>query len=162
MDLDELKEILKVLDERGIAEFELEKEGIKLRVCKASAGFVAAAPPSSVPRERRALAPGNGPGPEPAPVPSAAVPAETGQPEESGTAVTSPIVGTFYRAPAPDAPPFVERGDHVRVGQVVCIVEAMKLMNEIEAEVEGEILKVHVENGEPVQYGQPLFAIRPA
>jgi acetyl-CoA carboxylase biotin carboxyl carrier protein len=162
LDLDELKEILKVLDERGIAEFELEREGIKLRVCKASAQPAAAVPASSPPHERRAPWPGNRPSGEALPAPSGAEPEAPKEPEEAGEVVKSPIVGTFYRAPAPDAPPFVERGDHVRIGQVVCIVEAMKLMNEIEAEVEGEITKVHVENGQPVQYGQPLFAVRPA
>ena len=162
MDLDELKEILKVLDERGIAEFELEKEGIKLRVCKASAKPVATVPASSPPRERREPWAGNRASLEAQRAPSGAAPESPTEPEDSGGVVKSPIVGTFYRAPAPDAPPFVERGDHVRIGQVVCIVEAMKLMNEIEAEIEGEITKVHVDNGQPVQYGQPLFAIRPA
>jgi acetyl-CoA carboxylase biotin carboxyl carrier protein len=161
LDLDELKEILKVLDERGIAEFELEREGIKLRVCKASAEPPAATPVSSPSRERRASQVGILPMGELASAPSGDVP-EAPEEEEPGDVVKSPIVGTFYRAPGPDAPPFVERGDHVRVGQVVCIVEAMKLMNEIEAEIEGEITKVHVDNGQPVQYGQPLFAIRPA
>jgi acetyl-CoA carboxylase biotin carboxyl carrier protein len=75
--------------------------------------------------------------------------------------VKSPIVGTFYRSPDPAAPPFVNVGDRVRVGQVLCIIEAMKLMNEIEAEVSGEIVKIHQESGQPVQYGEPLFAIRP-
>ncbi len=83
--------------------------------------------------------------------------------EASGdSAVPSPIVGTFYRAPDPNSPPFVNVGDRVRVGQVLCIIEAMKLMNEIEAEVAGEIVKIHPENGQPVQYGDPLFTIRPS
>jgi acetyl-CoA carboxylase biotin carboxyl carrier protein len=77
------------------------------------------------------------------------------------TVVKSPIVGTFYRAPDPSSPPFVNVGDQVKVGQVLCIIEAMKLMNEIEAEVAGEVVKVHHENGQPVQYGEPLFSIRP-
>jgi acetyl-CoA carboxylase biotin carboxyl carrier protein len=76
--------------------------------------------------------------------------------------VKSPIVGTFYRSPDPNASPFVSVGDRVKVGQVLCIIEAMKLMNEIEAEMGGEIVKVHLENGQPVQYGDPLFTIRPA
>jgi acetyl-CoA carboxylase biotin carboxyl carrier protein len=75
--------------------------------------------------------------------------------------VKSPIVGTFYRSPDPGSPPFVNVSDHVRVGQVLCIIEAMKLMNEIEAEVAGEVVKVHHESGQPVQYGEPLFVIRP-
>jgi acetyl-CoA carboxylase biotin carboxyl carrier protein len=81
--------------------------------------------------------------------------------EDAGLAeVKSPIVGTFYRTPDPNSPPFVSVGDHVRVGQVLCIIEAMKLMNEIEAEVGGEVVKVHRESGQPVQYGDPLFTIR--
>jgi acetyl-CoA carboxylase biotin carboxyl carrier protein len=79
-----------------------------------------------------------------------------------GVVVTSPIVGTFYRAPDPNSPPFVEVGDRIKVGQVLCIVEAMKLMNEIEAETAGEIIKIHVENGQAVQYGDALFTVKPA
>jgi acetyl-CoA carboxylase biotin carboxyl carrier protein len=82
--------------------------------------------------------------------------------EEGLVVVNSPIVGTFYRSPDPGSPPFVSVGDRVRVGQVLCIIEAMKLMNEIEAEAAGEIVKVHHESGQPVQYGEPLFDIRPA
>jgi len=94
------------------------------------------------------------------PTPAAEATAEDA--EASGdSAVPSPIVGTFYRAPDPNSPPFVNVGDRVRVGQVLCIIEAMKLMNEIEAEVAGEIVKIHPENGQPVQYGDPLFTIRP-
>ena len=99
-------------------------------------------------------------------VPTAPVPVVAATPvptaEEQGlVTVKSPIVGTFYRAPDPGSPPFVNVSDHVRVGQVLCIIEAMKLMNEIEAEVAGEIVKVHHESGQPVQYGEPLFVIRP-
>ena len=89
--------------------------------------------------------------PEPAPADALA----------GGVVVKSPIVGTFYRAPDPNSPPFVNVGDRVRVGQVLCIIEAMKLMNEIEAEVAGDVVKVHHESGQPVQYGDPLFTIRP-
>jgi acetyl-CoA carboxylase biotin carboxyl carrier protein len=92
---------------------------------------------------------------------TAAPPAPEAAAEEAGLIlVKSPIVGTFYRSPDPSAPAFVNLGDHVRVGPVLCIIEAMKLMNEIEAEVSGEIVKIHQENGQPVQYGEPLFAIR--
>lgn len=82
--------------------------------------------------------------------------------EEDGHIVPSPIVGTFYRAPNPEADPFVRVGDEVRVGQVLCIVEAMKLMNEIESDIDGQVVKVHIDNAEPVEYGQPLFTLRPA
>jgi acetyl-CoA carboxylase biotin carboxyl carrier protein len=166
LDLRELKEILQILEEKEITEFELEEEGMKLRIRKAAASsnhsaasggpalVVHPAPPSplnvavAVP-----AAPVSAPAAAPAPAPAE---------EEPGLAtVKSPIVGTFYRAPDPGSPPFVNVGDRVRVGQVLCIIEAMKLMNEIEAEVAGEIVKVHHESGQPVQYGEPLFAIRP-
>ncbi len=156
MDVKDLKEILRTLDERQIAEFELETEGMKLRVRKASA----AAPATVV------VASGPAPVAVPAAVPAAPAAAAAPPPaaaEEAGlTVVKSPIVGTFYRSPNPDSPPFVNVGDRVRLGQVLCIIEAMKLMNEIESDAAGEVVKVHVENGQPVQYGDPLFSIRPA
>jgi acetyl-CoA carboxylase biotin carboxyl carrier protein len=164
VDIADLKEILRILEEQDITEFELEQDGVKLRVCRSSGvapSHPAAtyfAPPPSVP------APGAAP-PAPAPSPSAptaAAGAATAEPEENGVLVKSPIVGTFYRAPDPNAPFFVNVGDRVKVGQVLCIIEAMKLMNEIEAEVAGEITKVHPENGQPVQYGDPLFTVRRA
>jgi oxaloacetate decarboxylase alpha subunit len=97
-----------------------------------------------------------------APPPSTPATDKTDKPAEAGVLLTSPFVGTFYRAPAPEAPPFVEVGQAVRKGQVVCIVEAMKLMNEIESDASGEIIRILAENGQPVEYGQPLFAIRPS
>ena len=159
MDLKELKEILQILEEKEIAEFELEEEGMKLRIRKAAAAssnhsgpapMVAVASPAPHP-SGPAVAPA---APAPAPVPAA--------PEASDLVVVrSPMVGTFFRAPDPNSAPFVNTGDRVKVGQVLCIIEAMKLMNEIEAEVAGEIAKVHHENGQPVQYGEALFSIRP-
>jgi acetyl-CoA carboxylase biotin carboxyl carrier protein len=166
VELEELKEILRVLDERGISEFELEKEGIKLRIRKVRAEPAAVAlsalspQPSGVPLQVPAARPG--PAPPGAPAPAAPHPAGASDEDESLTLVRSPIVGTFYRAPAPDAPPFVEVGDSVKPGQVLCIVEAMKLMNEIESEVAGKVVKRHAENAQPVQYGDPLFSIEPA
>ena len=166
MDLKELKEILQILEEKEITEFELEEEGMKLRIRKAAAGNHATAPAVLAP-----LVPTVLPGPPqvPAPVVNAAPPVPAIPAPEPPAAdvdlshvlVKSPIVGTFYRSPDPNAQPFVSVGDHVRVGQILCIIEAMKLMNEIEAEVAGEILKVHQESGQPVQYGDPLFTIRP-
>jgi acetyl-CoA carboxylase biotin carboxyl carrier protein len=164
LDLRELKEILQILEEKEITEFELEEEGMKLRIRKASpvssnhpapavivAPVASAAPPVGAPLAASA----------PPAVPAPSVSAPTAEPEETGLAVVkSPIVGTFYRAADPNSPPFVNVGDKVRVGQVICIIEAMKLMNEIEAEVAGEIVKVHQENGQPVQFGDPLFSIR--
>jgi oxaloacetate decarboxylase alpha subunit len=154
LDLKELKEILQILEEKEITEFELEEEGMKLRIRKAAAV-------SSNHAAGVAL-----PGPVPAaaapPVAAAAPAPGPAAPEASDLVlVRSPMVGTFFRAPDPNSPPFVNAGDRVKVGQVLCIIEAMKLMNEIEAEVAGEIAKVHHENGQPVQYGEALFSIRP-
>ena len=166
MDLRELKEILQILEEKEITEFELEEEGMKLRIRKAAASSNhSAAPTAPVPLVHTlipsslnvAVAPPAAPGPAPVP---AAAPAPTAE-EQGLVTVKSPIVGTFYRAPDPGSPSFVNVGDRVRVGQVLCIIEAMKLMNEIEAETAGEVVKVHHETGQPVQYGEPLFDIRP-
>jgi acetyl-CoA carboxylase biotin carboxyl carrier protein len=168
VDIADLKEILRILEEQDITEFELEQDGVKLRVCRRSGAaplspdpvvaHLAPAPGGSVPAGAPAPGPAASlPAPEP---PTAAAPRP--QPEDGGTVVKSPIVGTFYRAPDPNAAPFVSVGDRVKVGQVLCIIEAMKLMNEIEAEVAGEILRIHPENGQPVQYGDPLFTVRPA
>jgi len=162
VDLTDLKDILRPLEEQDITEFELEQDGVKLRVCRASrqtqAALVPAAAPAAPP------APGAVPA---APSPASGPPEAEGGPvagegAAAGAEVRSPIVGTFYRAPDPNSPPFVNVGDRVRVGQVLCIIEAMKLMNEIEAEVAGEVLSVHPENGQPVQYGDTLFTIRPS
>jgi len=171
VDLSELKDILRILEEQEITEFELEHDGVKLRVCRSGAPAPAAAPvtfmaPGASPTPV-APAPAGGrasvAGGSPAPAAEATSETTTEDAEASDdSAVPSPIVGTFYRAPDPNSPPFVNVGDRVRVGQVLCIIEAMKLMNEIEAEVAGEIVKIHPENGQPVQYGDPLFTIRPA
>ena len=161
MDLKELKEILQILEEKEITEFELEEEGMKLRIRKAAASSNHSAPTAVLPLSMPAMMPPIGAVTPGAPA-AAAVPASA--PAEAADAalvvVKSPIVGTFYRAPDPNSPPFVSVGDRVRVGQVLCIIEAMKLMNEIEAEAAGEILKVHHETGQPVQYGDALFTIR--
>jgi acetyl-CoA carboxylase biotin carboxyl carrier protein len=156
VDISDLKEILRILEAQDITEFELEQDGVKLRVCRAAAPAPASVLPAAPPT--LAVAPVL-----PAPAPSTAGPAEASpvpEPGENGTVVKSPIVGTFYRAPDPNSPPFASVGDRVKVGQVLCIIEAMKLMNEIEAEVAGEVVRVHPENGQPVQYGDPLFTIR--
>ncbi len=155
MDISDLKEILRILEAQDITEFELEQDGVKLRVCRASAAppradFASPAPASAAQMAASAAA--------------AALVVASPAPEAAadGTLLKSPIVGTFYRAPDPNSPPFVGVGDRVKVGQVLCIIEAMKLMNEIEAEVAGEVTRIHPENGQPVQYGDPLFTIRPA
>jgi acetyl-CoA carboxylase biotin carboxyl carrier protein len=157
VDLRELKELLAILDERGISEFEMEADGMKVRVRKDGGrplATTAAPAPAAPPHPAFPAAAPDRAGASPA---AAAAPAE-----EALVVVKSPIVGTFYRAPDPNSPPFVEVGDVVRVGQVLCIVEAMKLMNEIEAEAAGEVVKVHPGNGQAVQFGDPLFSLRPA
>jgi acetyl-CoA carboxylase biotin carboxyl carrier protein len=159
----ELKEILQILEEQGVTEFELEQDGRKLRICRGPGKGIV---PVAAPAATAAAAPAPvsaAPPAAPAAAPPSAPTAPAAAPEESGTTVVkSPIVGTFYRSPDPNSPPFVSVGDTVKVGQVLCIIEAMKLMNEIEAEVSGEVLKVHHENGQPVQYGEPLFTVRAA
>jgi len=156
LDISDLKEILRILEAQDITEFELEQDGVKLRVCRRSSAH-AAAPGAAL----TTLAPAAAAPPAPAPLPPPVAAAPPAEPAENGTLVKSPIVGTFYRAADPNSPPFVSVGDRVKVGQVLCIIEAMKLMNEIEAEVAGEIARIHPENGQPVQYGDPLFTVRP-
>ena len=158
MDLDEIKQILELMREHDLAEFELERDSSKVKLRKQSAPqFVAAAPPA--PHLTYAAAPQ---APAPA-VPASGEPVLTAASEDVDLAIVkSPIVGTFYRGSEPGAKPFAEVGQQVRKGQVLCIIEAMKLMNEINAECDGEMVKVYVENGQAVQYGERLFAVKPA
>ncbi|PYQ17518.1 MAG: acetyl-CoA carboxylase biotin carboxyl carrier protein [Acidobacteria bacterium] len=163
MDVKEIKEILRILEEQDITEFELEQDGVKLRIARS--GRNTSPPPAPLVASSSFVAPAS-PGsatlpPAPARPGAPAAPAEEAGDSMEGV-VKSPIVGTFYRSADPNSPPFVNVGDRVRVGQVLCIIEAMKLMNEIESEVAGEVVKIHPENGQPVQYGDPLFTIRPA
>jgi acetyl-CoA carboxylase biotin carboxyl carrier protein len=158
MNFDEIKQILDMMREHDIAEFELERDNVKLRLRKSAAGHWSGAPSSSPPLYAPPLTA----------APQAAAAAVDGSPVLAPAddaldlaVVKSPIVGTFYRAPEPGAKPFADVGDMVRKGQVLCIIEAMKLMNEINAECDGEIIKCYVENGQPVQYGERLFAIKP-
>lgn len=161
MNLKEIKELVQFLKEEDIAEFELERGDVKIRIKRGvpdhapPSDRIIAVHPASVPAVQMP-APG-------APVlPAVASPAsEPARAEESLHIVRSPIVGTYYESPSPGSPPFVKPGDAVEAGQVLCIVEAMKLMNEIEADVGGEIVKCMVKNGQPIEYGQELFAIRP-
>jgi acetyl-CoA carboxylase biotin carboxyl carrier protein len=154
MEFEDIERILELVRQHDLAEFELEREGLKIRVRKASAAYPL--PPAMPPA---AAAP---------PPPAIAAP---GPPAEPGSAPTdvdavdlavvkSPIVGTFYRSPEPGAALFVEIGDYVKKDQVLCIIEAMKLMNEITSEYEGELVSAYVENGKAVQYGERLFAIK--
>ncbi|HVC20771.1 MAG TPA: acetyl-CoA carboxylase biotin carboxyl carrier protein [Vicinamibacterales bacterium] len=161
MDFDELRKILELIREHDLTEFELERDDLKLRVRKAG---VQPAAPAHVPAPPApAVAPAGAPamaGP-PAAAEAPAAPGAQGGDEIELAIVKSPIVGTFYRSPQPTAQSFVEIGDVVKKGQVLCIIEAMKLMNEIDSEYDGEVATIYVENGQPVQYGERLFAIRP-
>ena len=165
MNQKELKELIEFLIEKDIAEFELERGDIKVKIKRAGEHTVVhhgeprfyAVPPAPAPVGEIGSVPAAG-APSAAAAPAAPAPA----PEEGLHAVKSPIVGTFYEAPSPGAPPFVKVGDQVEVGQVLCIVEAMKLLNEIESDVAGEIVKKLATNGQPIEYGQELFVIRPA
>ncbi|HEY6359809.1 MAG TPA: acetyl-CoA carboxylase biotin carboxyl carrier protein [Vicinamibacterales bacterium] len=164
MDLDEIKQILDMMREHELSEFELERDNFKLRVRKNAAGHWAPSAP--------AVAPLPSPVPHVSPAVDApavhaptlpAVDILTAADEELELAVVkSPIVGTFFRASEPGAKPFTEVGEKVRKGQVLCIIEAMKLLNEINAEIEGEVVKIYVENGQAVQYGERLLAIKPS
>ncbi len=156
MNLKEIRELIEFLKEQEIAEFELERGDVKVRIKRDAP---AAAPPAAPQYVMAAPAVAAA---SPA-VPVAEVPAAPKElaKEEELHIVRSPIVGTFYEAPSPGAPPFVKPGDSVTAGQVLCIVEAMKLMNEIESDVTGEIVKRLVNNGAAIEYSQPLFEVRP-
>ncbi len=166
MNLKEIRELIEFLKEQDIAEFELERGDVKVRI-KRGAEAVSSQEtryvtvPAVVPVV--STTPGEAPvaaQPAGSPPPKDKDPKEV-SPEEGLHLVKSPIVGTFYESPSPGAPPFVKPGDKVSLGQVICIVEAMKLMNEIESDVAGEIVKMLVANNQPIEYGQPLYAIRP-
>jgi len=158
MNQKELKELIEFLIEKDIAEFELERGDVKVRIKRAGEQVVSVAAPHFAVHPAPAPSPVIGA----APIPAAHAPArESAPPSEEGLhSVRSPIVGTFYESPSPGSPPFVKAGDAVEAGQVLCIVEAMKLMNEIESDVAGEIVKKLVANGQPIEYGQELFVIR--
>jgi acetyl-CoA carboxylase biotin carboxyl carrier protein len=159
MDLDEIKRILELMREHDLAEFELESDSTKLRLRKHGPGawphpVAGSPPPFAVAPAVASTVP-----------PPAASQSHVLTPESEDVdlaMVKSPIVGTFYTASEPGAKPFVELGQLVRKGQVLCIIEAMKLMNEINAECDGEVVKVYVENGQAVQYGERLFAVKPS
>jgi acetyl-CoA carboxylase biotin carboxyl carrier protein len=153
MKLDDIKDILNLVREHDLAEFELERDGLKVRVKKAGQQVILAPPQmSSLPAAVAASGPVASPAAAAAPVPI-----------DGGVelaVIKSPIVGTFYRSSEPGAKAFVEIGDTVKKGQVLCIIEAMKLMNDIESDCDGELISVYVENGQAVQFGDRLFAVR--
>lgn len=153
MNLKEIKELIKMLDETDITELNLESDGVKVNIRKGQAGSpVVSAPVAPTPVVEKAPS-------APVATPAHVAEEKASAPRQNVVEIVAPMVGTYYSAPAPDAPVFVKVGDRVSLGQTVCIVEAMKLMNEIEAEVEGTIVEILVENGQPVEYGQPLFLI---
>ncbi len=158
---DEIKELVRLVSETGVEEVEVENGDFRLRIVGKSAPAPVIASATAVPSP---------PVPSPGEVPVPVVTAQQEAPPSAAAVedddkcenVKSPMVGTFYRSPAPDSPPFVQVGDRVDANTVLCIVEAMKLMNEIKAEMAGTVRRVLVENGQPVEYGQPLYAIEPA
>jgi acetyl-CoA carboxylase biotin carboxyl carrier protein len=161
MDLDEIKQILDMMRQHDLAEFELERDNVKIRLRKNSAGGWNGTMPSLPPAPYivNAAPVAGQAGESPAPAAPILAPAN----EDIDLAIVkSPIVGTFYRSAEPGAPPFADVGQAVKKGHVLCIIEAMKLMNEINAECDGEIMKVYVENGQAVHYGERLFAIKPS
>ncbi len=157
MDIEEIKELLRIFNDSGVGELELQRGRDRLRIRKAGEGaYTPVASPAVVVHD---AAPASA---VPAAAPASAAPAAKAPVADSGhVMVKSPIVGTYYDCPSPGAAPFVKTGDRVEVGQVMCIIESMKLMNEIEAEVAGVVASKLVENGRPVEYGEALFAILP-
>jgi acetyl-CoA carboxylase biotin carboxyl carrier protein len=155
MELDQIKAIITMMKENDLSEFSMEQDGLKIRIKRGPDGFqptvtVAAPPPVAAPVA-----------PSPAPVVAVPAPAPAAAAAPSDIKyITSPMVGTFYRSPAPDAPAYVEPGKAVEDDTIVCIIEAMKVMNEIKAELKGTIVECLVENAKPVEFGQKLFAVR--
>ena len=151
IDYEEITKLVNFLEEKHLTHFELEVEGFKIKISRALSGSPSPARtpvPAAASLEEMAN-PGTAPGPI------------ISDEDNQSHFITSPMVGTFYRAPDPTSPPFVEAGEEVKKGQTLCIIEAMKLMNEIESDVDGVISEIFVENGKPIEYGQRLFAIQP-
>jgi acetyl-CoA carboxylase biotin carboxyl carrier protein len=158
MDLNYLRRLLRIFDESSASELSIEEEGMTVHMSKPSAQAPVMMPGYAMPAVPAAVSA--------APVAAASAPAPAAAAEptvaaDSAHKVVSPIVGTFYRAPSPDADAFVQVGQHVNVGDTLCIVEAMKLMNEIESDATGTVIKILVENGQPVEYNQPIFLVKP-
>jgi acetyl-CoA carboxylase biotin carboxyl carrier protein len=151
LSLKEIRELIDLVAERGLSGLEIERAGFRLRID----GPRPAAAEPGVLHSPSASAPSPGPAPAPHPAESPAA-----APEDNVHVITSPIVGTFYRSPSPESDPFAEVGERIGKGKILCIIESMKLMNEIESDVEGEVVAVYPRNGQPVEYGEKLFAIR--
>jgi acetyl-CoA carboxylase biotin carboxyl carrier protein len=162
MDLRKLKKLIDLVQESGIAELEITEGEEKVKIVKGGEATVTPLAPAAVmaaPAATATAAAGTGPAPAAGAPATAAAPAAPEAPAPSGHVLKAPMVGTFYRSPSPDAKPFVEVGQNVKAGETVCIIEAMKLMNEIEADATGMVKAILVENGQPVEYGQPLLII---
>lgn len=166
LNLQEIKELIELVTEKGVSEFELERAGVRIRIVRgalshqAESAIALPQAPSSA-REFSSSSLAEQPALSAAGSGSAGNDPGVGHVGEARNIVRSPMVGTFYASPSPDAGPFVRVGDKVEAGQVLCIIEAMKLMNEIEAETAGEITRCYIENGQPVEYGEPLFDLHP-
>ena len=159
IDLEFLERLIRAIDESGLDSLELERGGTRVRLSKTPA------PSAGSPAVGVTTTPVHAVGPQPSAAPEAPAtsPMSEKRPEQpTGVEVNSPMVGTFYRAPAPDAPPYVEVGSRVAKGDTLCIIEAMKLMNELESEVSGTVVEIAVENAHPVEFGQVLFRIEPS
>lgn len=158
MDLKQIQDLVKMVNKSNISELTIEEKDIKITIKQKEDKYVTAAPVQALPQMQAmpvAAAPV-------ASAPAAAAPAAAPKAADNLITIKSPMIGTFYRKPAPDKPNFVEEGDEVRNGKVVCVIEAVKLFNEIESEVSGKIVKILVEDASPVEYDQPLFLVEPA
>jgi acetyl-CoA carboxylase biotin carboxyl carrier protein len=160
MDLEQLKQILDLVRAHELSEFEVEQDGLKLKIRRNAAGVPVVTLPALAANASVAAAAAPTTAAAAAPAAAVAQAPEAIEEDLELAVVKSPIVGTFYRSPEPGAPAFVDIGGQVKKGQVLCIIEAMKLMNEIDSEYDGEVANIYVENGQPVQYGERLFAIR--
>ena len=158
-EVEQIEHLLKTMAEHNLEEFEYSRGDLRIRLKKPSAGVAYLPPAAALVPAPEIIVAGTS---APAANNSAAAPASEARPTEDLHLVKSPIVGTFYGSPSPGAEPFVKVGGYIEAGQTLCIVEAMKLMNEIESDMSGEVLRIFAENGQPVEYGQPLFGIRPS
>lgn len=149
MNIKEIKEMINLMNDNGLVELEIEKDDMRIRLKKTGSGAEGYSGPVVIEREKIPQGPAK----------EAQEPVE--KPAGKTVEIKAPMVGTFYRAPSPEAPPYVEVGQVVETGQVICIIEAMKLMNEIKSEIKGKILEILVDNAEPVEFGQPMFLIEP-
>ena len=148
MYIKEIKDMIALMNENSLAELEIEKDGMRIRLKKSGGGYEKAVEFIQQPATAASHAP--------------EIKNAQEKPKSNTIEIKSPMVGTFYRSPSPEAPPYVNIGDNIEVGQVLCIIEAMKLMNEIKSEVKGKIIDIHVENAEPVEFGHILFVVEPA